>query len=91
MSDEFYEVENFTYNGLFIKATGGIATYKAKPLRWNELDCGIMICECTDGKERNIPTCQLNGYTPPKRETVPQNVLEMRKTLGAHIGAPSHS
>ena len=88
-----YEVENFLYNGLFVHPKPGKASYKAKFKDWDLHDVGVAICECTDGVERHIPTCQLVGFNPsdyPKHE-VPAEVALMIKKNGAHIGAYSHS
>lgn len=54
-------VENFMYNGLFVQMVGGYADYTATFKEWTE-DPGIAVCKCSDGKERLIPSCCLNGF-----------------------------
>lgn len=64
-------VENFFYNGLFVQRMGGYADYTATFKEWTE-DPGIAVCECSDGKERLIPSCSLYGFDKdayPKQNT----------------------
>ena len=77
------KVKNFSYNGLFGRETGGYANYTAEFKSWTE-DPGVALCSCSDGKERLIPTCFLDGF---KTEDYPEQETE-GKFL--YIGCPSH-
>lgn len=75
-------VKKFKYNGFYCLNLKGYAKYTAEFKEWTE-DPGIAICVCSDGKERLIPSCQLEGFdceSYPKQE----------KT-GILFGVPSHS
>ena len=64
-------VENFAYNGFFVQRKGGYADYTATFKEWTE-DPGIAVCKCSDGKERLIPSCCLDGFDKdayPKQNT----------------------
>jgi len=87
------KVENFSYNGFCVKPLPGFAEYTAEFKKYKSNDVGIAVCECSDGIERNIPTCQLVGFDlseHPEPET-PANVKAMVNTYGGHIGQPSSS
>ena len=65
------KVENFSYDGFGGRATGGYASYTAEFKCWTE-DPGVAVCSCSDGKERLIPTCYLDGFKMsdyPKQDT----------------------
>ena len=65
-----FEVQNFTYNGFYVKSKSTKAKYKAIFLEWTR-DPGIILAHCTDGRKRLIPTCQLIGLQEndlPKQE-----------------------
>jgi hypothetical protein len=88
-----YTVQNFLYNGLFVHPKPGKASYTAKFKGWDLHDVGVAICECSDGIERHIPTCQLDGFKIsdyPKHET-PKEVEEMKLRFGVHMGTGSKS
>lgn len=55
-----YQVENFKYNGFYVKSLEGKTNYTAKFKNWSN-DPGIALCECSDNKERLIPSCCLIG------------------------------
>jgi len=55
-----YKVENFKYNGFYVQPKKGMAKYTAKFKKWTN-DPGIALFECSDGKERLIPSCCLIG------------------------------
>lgn len=64
-----FTIKNFTYNGFFGKSIGGNALYKAKFKQWTG-DPGIALMECSDGKERQIPTYAIVGpLLLPKDQT----------------------
>ena len=56
-----YEVNNFTYNGMFIYPKEGKAPYKAEFIKWTS-DPGVAECKCDDGEIRLIPSCQLVDF-----------------------------
>jgi hypothetical protein len=57
---EIYKVEKFKYNGFIVSPMKGYAKYTATFKSWTN-DPGIAVCECSDGKERLIPSCCLIG------------------------------
>ena len=77
-----YNVENFIYNGFYIKPKEGKASYKARFKHWTS-DPGIALCECSDGKNRLIPSCQLVGFLCEAH-------VKQEKT-GVYFGAQSQS
>ena len=63
-----YEIEKFTYNGFFVTTKPGLAKYKAKFNKWTD-DPGVVLMDCSDGKQRLIPTCcVVGGNDFPKQE-----------------------
>lgn len=58
---EKYQVSKFTYNGFFVNFHEGLADYTATFKNWTT-DPGIANCNCSDGKERLIPSCCLIGF-----------------------------
>lgn len=77
-----FRVRNFEYNGFFGRSLKGFAPYKAKFKEWTS-DPGIGVFECSDGKERLIPTFALIGEAP-------LNLPEQPKT-GVMFGSPCKS
>lgn len=56
-----YLVENFEYNGFYVKSKKGFAKWEIKKfLGWTN-DPGIGSFLCSDGELRNIPSCQLSS------------------------------
>jgi len=79
---ETYKVRNFDYNGFYGRTLQGMASYEAKFSRWTN-DPGIGVFECSDGKERLIPTFALIGNTSELPEQDMSNKVM--------FGTPSHS
>jgi hypothetical protein len=79
-----YKVKEFEYNGLFVNFIGGEASYTAKFSKWTT-DPGIVICKCSDGEERLIPTCALIGL---KYKDLPE---QTNMVNGMFFGIPSDS
>lgn len=67
-----YHIENFNYNGFYVIPLSGFAKFKVKEFLYWTNDPGIGKFLCSDGKAREIPTCQLHPYylktlpKPPK-------------------------
>lgn len=59
-------VRNFTYNGFSGQLKPGYAVYTARFKKWTS-DPGIAICECSDDKERLIPTFALEEDDYPEQ------------------------
>lgn len=57
-----YQVENFTYNGFSGQSKKVITKYTATFNSWTN-DPGIMLCNCSDGEQRLIPTFALINYS----------------------------
>ena len=79
-------VENFHYNGFTVKPKKGIAKYTAEFKRWSDSDPGIVICKCSDGKERLIPSCCLIGFFK-----LPKAPKIKPPEKGVILGVPSSS
>lgn len=79
---ENMRVKKFEYNGFYCRSLKGYAKYTAEFKEWTE-DPGIAICICSDGIERLIPSCQLEGFDY-------SSYPEQKKT-GLLFGVPSHS
>jgi len=77
-----YEVKNFVYNGFYVSDTEGNAPYKATFLHWT-VDPGVAECQCSDGKKRLIPHCQLINFSI-------RDVPKQKKT-GVKFGKTSSS
>ena len=78
-----HPISNFSYNGFMGQQKEGIAPYTAKFVKWSG-DPGVAIMNCSDGKERYIPTYAVSGWALlPKDCTSISN-----KTL---FGRPSSS
>lgn len=79
------KVKNFSYNGFMGKLLDGHASYEAKFKSWTN-DPGVMVCSCSDGKDRLIPTFALekdpSEYIPKQKYTGKGKVM---------FGSPSHS
>jgi hypothetical protein len=56
-----FNVEPFIYNGFSVQSSKKPVNYTAKFINWTQ-DPGIVVCECSDGKERLIPSCCLIGF-----------------------------
>ena len=78
-----HPISNFSYNGFMGTQEKGMAPYTAKFIKWSG-DPGVVIMNCSDGKERYIPTYAVGGWALfPKDPTKTGN-----KTL---FGRPSNS
>lgn len=66
MSEYEYKVRNFTYNGFGGMLQPGDAPYTVSLIRWT-LDPGVGLFQCSDGKERLIPTFAVIGHPEWKR------------------------
>lgn len=77
-------VKNFMYNGLFVQGLSGYAGYTATFKEWTE-DPGIAVCKCSDGKERLIPSCCLDGF---KEDAYPKQNTDNKV---GYWGSASHS
>lgn len=75
-------VKNFNYNGFFCQCLKGYAKYTAEFKEWTD-DPGIAVCVCSDGKERLIPSCQLEGFD--------YDAHPKQGNTGVLFGSPSHS
>jgi hypothetical protein len=80
-----YKVEKFIYNGIFVSAPAGgwdqFADYTATFKEWTN-DPGIVLCACSDGLDRKIPSCCLHGGDKLPKQDLSHKVL---------IGEPSVS
>ncbi|MEI6186968.1 MAG: hypothetical protein WCP46_00505 [Alphaproteobacteria bacterium] len=83
MTRKVYDVENFNYNGFMVQSKAGKANYTAQFKAWSN-DPGILIADCSDGKERHIPSCCLIDV---KREDLPEQDYENK----IYFGQPSKS
>ena len=73
-----YNVRNFVYNGFLCNERPGNTPYTVEFKKWTD-DPGIMLCDCSDGKERLIPSCQLIGF---KIKDVVEQEIEIDKNTG---------
>ena len=55
-------VKRYIYNGFFVRTLDGITNFTASFVKWTN-DPGVAVCKCSDGKQRNIPTCALSGFS----------------------------
>jgi len=76
------KVTNFNYNGFCGKVLLGYTTYTAEFVKWSS-DPGVAICDCSDGKQRLIPTYALERFRL-------KDYPEQEKT-GVIFGAPCKS
>jgi hypothetical protein len=51
------------YDGLFVHLKHGIADYTAEFNSWTD-DPGIVLMDCSDGKQRKIPVCCVDEQLP---------------------------
>lgn len=54
-------VKKFKYNGYFCTMSCEYADYTVTFKEWTK-DPGVAICTCSDGEERRIPTCAIEGF-----------------------------
>jgi len=80
-----YMIQNFIYNGFYGKSLSGIAPYRAKFKEWTN-DPGVAVFECSDSKERLIPTFAIAARGLKKHPLPKQDMSN--KVL---FGAPAHS
>lgn len=82
-----FQIQNFVYDGFAVHPKEGFASYRASFKEWTN-DPGIAKCDCSDGKERLIPSCQLKS-----EENIQLAKQIYKKATGGKviIGAPSHS
>ena len=85
MGNICYSVEGFYYNGFYVLPTGKTSPYTAEFDHWSN-DPGIMVCKCSDGIMRSIPTCQLLGYDKNNHPLQPK--LAERNLGLIHVGEP---
>jgi hypothetical protein len=52
------QIYDFTYDGIMCQVLKSTAPYSITFKEWTN-DPGIMLCECSDGVNRKIPTCTL--------------------------------
>ena len=78
-----FQVENFVYNSFSVQSKPGIANYTATFKEWTN-DPGIMVCNCSDGKKRLIPSCCLINAT---ENSFPKQDLSNK----VYFGQPSKS
>lgn len=72
------KIRNFEYNGFSGIELRGNAPFKARFKRWTN-DPGIGLFECSDGKERLIPTFAIRNFS--KQNLPKSNVPEEKKVL----------
>lgn len=65
-----YKVQNFSYNSFYGELLPNMASYRAQFKRWTN-DPGIGVFECSDGKERLLPTFALKGL---KESPLPERI-----------------
>ena len=80
-----HKVRNFTYNGFVGRLEKGFAPYTAEFITWTE-DPGIMRMQCSDGKERFIPS-----FAIPHPETLPTPPVFPEGSKVFYWGQPSSS
>ena len=83
MKKRSYAVKNFEYNGFFGKILKGKTPYKAIFKKWTN-DPGIGVFECSDNKERLIPTFAIRKF---KWKSLPKQDMNNK----VYFGSPSHS
>ena len=74
-------VKNFLYDGLVVKQRSGFASYTAQFKKWTD-DPGVAIFICSDGKERHIPFCQIEGF---KEKDYPKQNYKSATELGVWV------
>lgn len=86
MKEYAFTIQNFEYDGLFVKLKDGKAPYTARFINWTT-DPGVARFQCSDEKIRLIPTCALMNLgekqLPPKTWEPPKH--------GIIFGVPSSS
>ena len=83
------KVLGFRYNGITARIAG-IAEYTAEFIKWTD-DPGIAVCQCSDGKSRNIPTCCLVGFIEKEfpNQILPDYRIKELDRCGIIVGSPS--
>ena len=73
-----FKLHNFGYNGFYGRKLKGYAPYTTTFKSWTR-DPGIAVCQCSDGKERLIPTFALEG----DQSSLPQQDYSNKVYFGA--------
>lgn len=79
MRKHLYKVQNFSYNGFMGELLPNMTSYQAKFKEWTN-DPGIGVFECSDGKERLIPTFALKEL---KEYPLPEQDMSKKVMFGA--------
>jgi hypothetical protein len=86
-------VQNFIYDGLFVRVRDGIADYTAEFKEWTK-DPGIGKFECSDGKSRLIPSCCLKGREknklPEQDNSEVKKIVEEKRCIYVGVGSSSY-
>jgi hypothetical protein len=83
-----YKVAKYIYNGMFVTIKTGLTNYEAEFQSWTT-DPGVAIFNCTDKKQRLIPTCAIVDFDCDAHPKQPK--LEEKNMGFCHIGMPSSS
>jgi len=83
MKTHSYAVNNFEYNGFCGKHLKGKAPYTATFKKWTN-DPGIGVFECSDKKERLIPTFAIEKFD---MDSLPKQSMKNK----VYFGTASHS
>lgn len=81
-----FRVKRFVYDGFSGYETEGLTDYSARFKRWTP-DPGVAFFQCSDGKERLIPTFALLA----RRMKENLKKLPQQEKTGVLFGAPSSS
>lgn len=73
-----YQIQRFTYNGFMGNTQPGLAKYTAKFNSWTN-DPGVAKMDCSDGKQRLIPTFAIIDY---KKDDFPQQDYSKKVLFG---------
>ena len=71
------KIQHFKYNGFCVTMLPGIAPYTAVFKKWTN-DPGVAVFDCSDKKERRIPTCAIIG----KNGTLPKQSYKNKVIFG---------
>lgn len=70
-----FTINNYKYNGFMGNTMPGIAPFTAKFVKWSG-DPGVAIMDCSDGKQRYIPTFAILGdFIIPRKEEYNKGIL----------------